>query len=65
MLAGGFTHQTWGFRKSPYSTLQAVQLQYSTGRNDFKFTYDGEFRRENSRWMGWPGRPSTLSTSHS
>jgi hypothetical protein len=48
MLAAGFTRQTWGFRKSPYSTLQAVQLQYSTGRNAFKFNYDGEFRRENS-----------------
>ena len=48
MLGVGFTHQTWGFRKSPYSSLQAVQLQYSTGRNAFKFSYDGEFRRENS-----------------
>ena len=48
MLAAGFTHQTWGFRKSPYASLQAVQLQYSTGRNAFKFSYDGEFRRENS-----------------
>ena len=48
MLAAGLTHQTWGFRKSPYATLQTVQLQYSTGRNDFKFNYDGEFRRENS-----------------
>ena len=48
MLAAGLTRQTWGFRKSPYSTLQAVQLQYSTGRQAFKFTYDGEFRRENS-----------------
>ncbi|HEY7922696.1 MAG TPA: hypothetical protein VII62_05900, partial [Vicinamibacteria bacterium] len=48
MLAAGFTHQTWGFRKSPYSTLQAVQAQYSTGRNALKFNYDGEFRRENS-----------------
>ena len=48
MLAAGFTRQTWGFRKSPYSTLQAAQLQYSTGRNAFKFNYDGEFRRENS-----------------
>ena len=48
LLAAGLAHQTWGFRKSPYSTLQAVQLQYSTGRNAFKFTYDGEFRRESS-----------------
>jgi hypothetical protein len=49
MLAAGLTRQTWGFRKFPYATLQAVQLQYSTGRNDFKFNYDGEFRRENSK----------------
>jgi hypothetical protein len=48
VLAAGLSHQTWGFRKSPYSTLQALQLQYSTGRNAFKLTYDGEFRRENS-----------------
>ena len=48
ILAAGFTHQTWGFRKAPYSTLQGVQLQYSTGREAFKFNYDGEFRRENS-----------------
>jgi hypothetical protein len=48
ILAAGFTRQSWGFRKSPYATLQTVQLQYSTGRNDFKLNYDGEFRRENS-----------------
>ena len=48
MLAAGFARQSWGFRKSPYASLQAVQLQYSTGRNAFKFNYDGEFRRENS-----------------
>jgi hypothetical protein len=52
MLAAGLTRQTWGFRKSPYSTLQALQLQYSTGRNAFKFSYDGEFRRENSNLYG-------------
>jgi hypothetical protein len=49
MLAAGLTRQTWGFRKSPYSTLQTAQLQYSVGRNDFKLNYDGEFRRENSK----------------
>ena len=49
MLAAGFAHQTWGFRRFPYSTLQTVQLQYSLGRSDFKFNYDGEFRRENSK----------------
>ena len=25
-----------------------MQLQYSTGRQSFKFNYDGEFRRQNS-----------------
>jgi hypothetical protein len=48
MLATGFTRQSWGFRKAPYASLQTLQLQYSTGRNDFKLNYDGEFRRENS-----------------
>jgi hypothetical protein len=48
VLAGGFTRQSWGFRKSPYASVQGVQLQYSTGRQSFKFNYDGEFRRENS-----------------
>jgi len=48
MLSAGVTRQTWGFRKSPYSTLQSFVVQYSTGRNDFKANYDGEFRRENS-----------------
>jgi hypothetical protein len=48
MLAAGLTRQGWGFRKSPYASLQAAQLQYSVGRNDFKLNYDGEFRRENS-----------------
>jgi hypothetical protein len=48
IVAGGFTRQTWGFRKRPYSTLQTVQAQYSFGRDDFKVNYDGEFRRENS-----------------
>jgi hypothetical protein len=49
LLAAGFTHTAWGFRKHPYSSLQNVQAQYSVGRNDFKLNYDGEFRRENSR----------------
>jgi hypothetical protein len=49
MLAGGLRRQSWGFRKFPYASLQAVQLQYSTGRQAFKVNYDGEFRRENSR----------------
>jgi hypothetical protein len=49
ILAAGLTRQAWGFRKFPYASLQTVQLQYSTGRNDFKFNYDGEFRRENSK----------------
>ena len=48
MLAAGLTRQTWGFRKYPYASLQSVQLQYSTGRQSFKFNYDGEFRKENS-----------------
>jgi hypothetical protein len=49
VLAGGFRRQTWGFRKFPSASVQAVQLQFSTGRQDFKFNYDGEFRRENSK----------------
>ena len=49
MLAAGLRRQTWGFRKFPYASLQSVQLQFSTGRQDFKFNYDGEFRRENSK----------------
>ena len=49
MLAAGLARQTWGFRKFPYASLQTVQLQYSIGRSAFKFNYDGEFRRENSK----------------
>jgi hypothetical protein len=49
VLAAGFTRQAWAFRKFPYASLQAVQLQYSTGREKFKLNYDGEFRKENSR----------------
>ena len=49
MLAAGLRRQSWGFRKFPYASLQSVQLQFSTGRQDFKFNYDGEFRRENSK----------------
>ena len=49
ILAAGLAHQTWGFRKFPYASLQTVQLQYSIGRSAFKFNYDGEFRRENSK----------------
>ena len=53
MLAAGLTRQTWGFRKSPYSTLQTAQLQYSTGRDDFKLNYDGEFRARTRRSTSW------------
>ena len=64
MLAAGFAHQTWGFRKFPYASLQTVQLQYSVGRNAFKFNYDGEFRRENSKHT-WSStcRPRSSRTS--
>jgi hypothetical protein len=48
VLAAGFRRQSWGFRKFPYASLQAVQLQFSTGRQAFKLNYDGEFRRANS-----------------
>jgi len=48
MVAGGFFHTRWGFRKRPYASLQHAQLQYSFGREKLKFNYDGEFRRENS-----------------
>ena len=52
----GCAHQTWGFRKFPYSTLQTVQLQYSLGRSALKLNYDGEFRRRELEDLPRPRR---------
>lgn len=40
----------YGFRKHPYADRQLVRVTYSTKEQDFRGIYDGDFRRENSRW---------------
>jgi hypothetical protein len=38
----------YGFRKDPYADKQSLRLSYSSARQDGRFEYSGDFRRENS-----------------
>jgi hypothetical protein len=44
LIGVGLTRTSWGFRKYPWSTLQAATLSYSTGEKNLKFDYAGQRR---------------------
>lgn len=50
LLAGvGGHHTRYGFRKYPFRHRQTVRAGYAGGPETFAFTYEGEWRRTNSR----------------
>ncbi|MFT3822937.1 MAG: BamA/TamA family outer membrane protein [Chitinophagaceae bacterium] len=45
ILKVGLLKQLHGFRKEPYASRQEFWVNYSTGRNFFRFIYDGDFKK--------------------
>ncbi len=52
MLGGGFTRTAWGFRKFPWSNMQAFTLLYSTGYNNVRASYAGQWRLSETALVG-------------
>ena len=44
MVGGGFTRTAWGFHRYPWANLQSVTLLYSTGYNNVRASYAGQWR---------------------
>jgi hypothetical protein len=52
MLGGGLTRTSWGFRKYPWANMQAFTLLYSTGYNNVRATYAGQWRLSDTSLVG-------------
>jgi hypothetical protein len=52
MLGGGFTRTAWGFRKYPWASMQSITLVYSTGYNNVRLSYDGEWQISDTHLVG-------------
>jgi hypothetical protein len=52
MLGGGFTRTSWGFRKYPWANMQAFTLLYSTGYNNVRASYGGQWRLSDTALVG-------------
>ena len=52
MLGGGVTRTSWGFRKYPWANMQAFTLLYSTGYNNVRASYDGQWRVSDTKMLG-------------
>ena len=52
MLGGGVTRTSWGFRKYPWANMQALTLLYSTGYNNVRASYAGQWRLSDTKMLG-------------
>lgn len=52
MLGGGLTRTSWGFRKYPWANMQAFTLLYSTGYNNVRASYNGQWRLSDAALLG-------------
>ena len=52
MLGGGVTRTSWGFRKYPWANMQAFTLLYSTGYNNVRASYNGQWRLSDTKMLG-------------
>jgi hypothetical protein len=55
MVGGGFTRTSWGFRKYPWASMQSFTLLYSTGYNNVRATYLGQWRLSDTSLIGAVG----------
>jgi hypothetical protein len=52
MIGGGFSRTAWGFRKYPWANTQALTVLYSTGYNNVRATYSGQWRLSDTSLLG-------------
>jgi hypothetical protein len=52
MFGGGVTRTSWGFRKHPWANMQAFTLLYSTGYNNVRASYGGQWRLSETALLG-------------
>jgi hypothetical protein len=52
MVGGGFTRTAWGFRKYPWANMQSFSVLYSTGYNNVRATYAGQWRLSDTSLLG-------------
>jgi hypothetical protein len=52
MVGGGFTRSSWGFRKYPWANMQSFTLLYSSGYNNVRATYLGQWRLSDTSLVG-------------
>ena len=52
MLGGGLTRTSWGFRKYPWANMQALTALYSTGYNNVRVSYTGDWRLSDTSLVG-------------
>ena len=52
MLGGGLTRTSWGFRKYPWANTQAFTLLYSTGYQNVRASYLGQWRFSDTKLVG-------------
>ena len=52
MLGGGVTRTSWGFRKYPWANMQAFTLLYSTGYQNVRASYAGQWRLSDTSLVG-------------
>jgi hypothetical protein len=52
MVGGGFTRTSWGFRKYPWANMQSFTLLYSSGYNNVRATYLGQWRLSHTSLVG-------------
>jgi hypothetical protein len=55
MMGGGLTRTAWGFRKYPWANMQSFTLLYSTGYNNVRATYLGQWRLSDKSLVGAVG----------
>jgi hypothetical protein len=52
MFGGGFTRTAWGFHRYPWSNLQSMSLLYSTGYQNVRASYTGQWRLSDTAVIG-------------
>jgi hypothetical protein len=52
MLGGGVTRTAWGFHKYPWANMQSFTLLYSTGYNNVRASYNGQWRLSDTHLVG-------------
>ena len=52
MVGGGVTRTAWGFHRYPWANMQSLTLLYSSGYNNVRATYLGQWRLSDTSLIG-------------